>query len=408
MAALHASYRRRERKLPTFPLPTEDPFYASDEDLSAFEPGTLLDWRPIELRTRLTGQTAAWQLRFRSTDTAGDAISAVATLMLPTAGWPGNRRPLLSYQCAIDSLGANRDPSFTLRRGDQRELTLMALALRRGWAVVTADFEGPRRAYGAGLIAARITLDGIRAALHFAPAGLGPDAPVGLWGYSGGGQASAWTAEQHPLYAPEIQLAAVAAGGVPTDNRTLRRIDGGFFSGLALGAAVGINREYPETKLETLLNDEGLRVFDEIADMSVDELVAYFPFRRLGELTTVPDPFAAHGPQEANDDLRLGRNLPVAPVYLYHSVYDQLVPVVGADELAATYRRGHVDVTWRRTRLGEHLIAVVTGIPGALRFLSTHLTAPAAAPGQDRAEWGVRAGVAPGPAGVDGSRLQAG
>ncbi len=374
MSALHTATRLQDRKLPAYPLPPDDPFYASREDLAEVKPGTLLDWRPIPVRgTRLKVAADGWQIRFRSTDTGGEPISSVATLLVPQTPWQKGPRPLLSYQCAIDSLGAKSDPSFTLRRGSQREAFLMALALRRGWAVVTSDFTGPRHAYGAGLIAARISLDGIRASLAFGPGGLDPNAPVGAWGYSGGGQATAWIAEQQPTYAPDVRLVAMAAGGVPTDRRALRRIDGGFFSGLALGAAVGIDREYPETKLEVILNDDGRRVVNEIADMSVDELVAYFPFRSLRELTTEPDPFDTDGTRATNEELRLGQRLPACAVYLYHSRHDQLIPISGADELALIYRKGGVDVTLRRTHLGEHIGAVLSSTPRALRFLSARL-----------------------------------
>ena len=54
-------------------------------------------------------------------------------------------------------------------------------------------------AYTAGWLAARTVLDGIRAAIAFEPAGLaGGETPIGLWGYSGGGQATAWAVEQQP------------------------------------------------------------------------------------------------------------------------------------------------------------------------------------------------------------------
>ena len=104
----------------------------------------------------------AWQVKFRSTDTRGAAVSGVTTVMIPRRPFNGAARPLLSYQCAIDSLGAAADPSYTLRHGDQWELPFIARALRRGWAVVTTDYTGPRHAFAAGLLAARFVLDGIR------------------------------------------------------------------------------------------------------------------------------------------------------------------------------------------------------------------------------------------------------
>lgn len=393
-AAIKGLEASQDRRLPQVPLPTDDPWYQSHEDLAAVQPGTLLAHRPIEFRGKFTrGLSAqAWQLRYRSTDTAGRPISAIATLMVPDRAWGGKvPRPLVSYQCAIDSLGAKADPSYGLRRGGQREFLLLSLALRRGWAVVTADYTGPRRAFGAGVVAARITLDGIRAAFQLEPAGLGAATPVGLWGYSGGGQATAWAAEQQPLYAPEIRLAAVAAGGVPTDNRTLYRIDGGFLSGFALGGWIGISREYPEIDLLIDINDEGRRVFEEVADMTAEELIGYFPFRSLAELTTAPDPFATEAALAINEYLSLGRRLPAAPVYLYHAIHDQLVPLVEAEDLAAIYRDGGVDVTLHRSHLGEHVLFHRLGAVGVLRYLASRLANPPDS----------RVASAPGPADVD-------
>jgi pimeloyl-ACP methyl ester carboxylesterase len=380
-AAIRAMADAQERRLPEVPLPTDDPWYESHEPLDTIQPGTLLAHRPNEFRGKFASglSVKSWQLRYRSTDTAGRPISAVATLMVPDRPWAGNvPRPLVSYQSAIDSLGPKADPSYRLRQGSAHEFFLMTLGLRRGWAVVCPDYTGPRRAFGAGLIAGRTTLDGIRAALQLEPAELSADAPVGLWGYSGGGQATAWAAEQHPLYAPELRLAGVAAGGVPTDNRTLYRIDGGFLAGFALGAWAGISREYPDAGIVTNVNDEGRRVFGEIADMTVEELIAYFPFRRVGELTTDADPFATEGALRLNEQLSLGRRLPSAPVYLYHTIHDQLVPIIEADDLAAIYRQGGVDVTLKRSHLGEHVLFHRLGVLGVLRYLGSRLANPPA------------------------------
>lgn len=373
---VRAAESPKEHRRADVPLPTEDPWYESQEDLETIAPGTLLAHRPVEFRagSHWVSHARAWQVRYRSTDTIGRAISAVATVMVPERAWTGRGpRPLVSYQGAIDSLGPRADPSYTFRKGSQKEFLLMSLALRHGWAVVTPDYTGPRHAFGAGLIAARIILDGIRAAFQLDPGGLSADAPAAMWGYSGGGQASAWAGEQHPLYAPEIRLVAIAAGGVPTDNRTLYRIDGGLLSGFALGAWLGISREYPDTDLHALANKQGLKVFDEIADMTVEELIAYFPFRRIAELTTVPDPFATESALLLNERIALGRRLPTAAVYLYHAIHDQLVPIVEADDLAAIYARGGVDVTLHRSRLGEHIVFHRLGAKRVLRFLTTRL-----------------------------------
>ncbi len=60
-------------------------------------------------------------------------------------------------------------------------------------------------------------LDAIRAMLAFAPLGLNPSTPIGLWGYSGGGLTTAWTAEMASGYAPELKLVGAVAGSPAGD-----------------------------------------------------------------------------------------------------------------------------------------------------------------------------------------------
>ena len=185
--------------------PADDLFYRRPEGLDALHPGEVLDARPVEVRSfRRLVDADAWQVKFRSTDPRGAAASGVTTVMIPRRPFEGSVRPLLSYQCAIDSLGATADPSYTLRHGNLWELPLMVRALRRGWAVVTTDHNGPRHAFGALPLVARFVLDGIRAAIAFEPAGFDAATPIGLWGYSGGAQATLFSAEQQPAYAPEL------------------------------------------------------------------------------------------------------------------------------------------------------------------------------------------------------------
>jgi hypothetical protein len=98
----------------------------------------------------------------------------------------------------------------------------------------------------------------------------------------------------------------------------------------------------------------------------------------VGELTTDADPFATEGALRLNEQLSLGRRLPSAPVYLYHTIHDQLVPIIEADDLAAIYRQGGVDVTLKRSHLGEHVLFHRLGVLGVLRYLGSRLANPPA------------------------------
>ena len=78
---------------------------------------------------------------------------------------------------AIDSLADVCQPSYEMQAGNEKETPVLLNLLAAGWAVVVPDFEGPHYAYGAGPVAAHITLDGIRASEHFGPVGLGSATP---------------------------------------------------------------------------------------------------------------------------------------------------------------------------------------------------------------------------------------
>jgi hypothetical protein len=358
------------------PPAIEDPFPRVPEDLDALAPGDVFDGRAVEVRTlRRPVGADAWQVAFRSTDTHGAPVAGITTVIVPHRPSAGSVRPLLSYQPAIDSLGAAADPSFTLRRGNHLELPLMARALRRGWAVVVTDHTGPHHAFAAGVLAGRLVLDGIRAARAFEPAGLDPAAPIGLWGYSGGSQATLAAAEQHPSYAPELRIAGVAAGGLPVDPASSTGdfediYDGSVLSGIPLGALIGISREFPDVDLLGSLTPAGQALVASAADMTVEQLFLSFPFLHWRHYLTVPGVMDIPGLPAAFEASRLGQATPTAAMHLYHGVHEQNLPIADADEFVACYRRGGADVEYRRLRFGEHMIVAVTGAPGALRFLS--------------------------------------
>jgi pimeloyl-ACP methyl ester carboxylesterase len=368
--------RLKSRVLVDATRPDEDPFYRAPQKLDASRPGEVLDSRTVEVRGfRRVMRADAWQVKFRSTDTRGAAVSGVTTVIVPHRPFNGAARPLLSYQCAIDSLGAAADPSYTLVHGDQWELPLMARALHRGWAVVTTDYTGPRHAFAAGLLAAHFVLDGIRAALAFELAGFDAATPIGLWGYSGGAQATLCAAEQHPGYAPELKIVGAAAGGITVDPTTTTGMfedvyDGSLLSGIPLGAIIGISREFPDVDLLGALTPEGQAMVASAAEMSADQLFMSFPFLHWGDYLTVPSVLDIPGLRTAFETNRFGQATPTTPLYVYHGVHEQNLPIADADQFVETFRRNGANVTYRRIRFGEHIIVTVTGVPGALRFLS--------------------------------------
>jgi hypothetical protein len=349
------------------PEPHADPFYQAPGGFASEAPGTVLRSRPVTVTgLGMPVPVDARQALTRSTDARGRPVAVVTTLMVPRTPWTGNR-PLVSYQPATDSLGDQCNPSYTLRTSEEKELGLMSMALSHGWAVVVTDYEGPRNAFAAGPMAGHAVLDGIRAAQRL-PGLAGSDTPVGLWGYSGGALATSWAAELQPHYAPELGVVGVASGGTPGDlEAAARQIDGSAASGLVLLASVGIGREYPE--MLSLLNDRGREMVGRIGDMCVGDAVMAFPFRRLNEFTHSPDPLSEPVSKQVLAENDLGQPAPKAPVFLYHSIMDQLIPFATAKALGDEYCRQGTLVLFHADPASEHSSLALSGAPLAVAYL---------------------------------------
>lgn len=356
--------------------PQDDPFYQPPERLPAVPPGTVLRSRPVTLRAlALPVPARAWQILYRSTDTGGAPNAVSGTVLVPRDGRADRARPLVAYNPASHGLAPQCAPSYRLRRGDDPEAALIGQALIRGWAVVVSDYEGSGtpgpHTYGAGRATGRAVLDGVRAARRLPPAGLGGTAPVGLWGYSEGGLASAWAAELAPAYAPDLELAGVAAGGVPADLAGVAaRIDGTEFFGLLLAGAVGLDHAYPAMDLPALLNERGRAAYRRIQTMCVAELTRTYAYDRMDDYTTVPDATDLPRVRRVLADNRLGRRTPAGPLHLYQAARDRIVPVEDVRRLVRRWCRAGARVDYHEDPVAGHVTLAASGAPSAVRWLA--------------------------------------
>ncbi|HZU49447.1 MAG TPA: lipase family protein, partial [Mycobacterium sp.] len=226
--APHENARRGERPL----VPSRDPFYIPPSGYEQARPGTVLRSRGVELAFLglIPQRFRATQLLYRSTNLNGDPEAAVTTVIIPAQRDPELVCPVVSYQCAIDAVAERCFPSYALRRGAkavgalaQLEFLLVAAVLAEGWAVSVPDHEGCHGMWGAPYEPGYRILDGVRAALNCQRLGLSPSAPVGLWGYSGGGFASAWAVEVCAGYAPELNIVGAVLGSPVGDPGSVGR-----------------------------------------------------------------------------------------------------------------------------------------------------------------------------------------
>ncbi|WP_327110821.1 lipase family protein [Nocardia sp. NBC_01730] len=392
----------------TPPLPSRDPFHRPPKGFGAKTPGTILRSRKIELALFgvVPQQVSAWQLLYRSSDLHGAPEAAVTTVLLPIGAEPDEDRPLLAFQTAIDAVTEKCSPSYALRHGadalgsvTQLEWLLVANALRRGWAVTIADHEGPHGNFGAPREPGYRTLDGIRAALRFAPLGLGADTRVAVWGYSGGGMASSWAVEMAPTYAPELDIVGAVLGAPVGDPRQVfDRLNGTPYSGLPAIVIAALRRLYPALAavIDNELTPEGHRFVIRaenatplgailgLANKKVDDFLS----RPLAEVLDTPQLRAMF------DDLRLGNTTPACPLLVVQPVHDQIIHVDGIDGQVARYRRGGARVTYVRDRLSEHFSLLPLSTPISLDWLAERFAGQPVSDARDTTVWSVAASAA--------------
>lgn len=369
-------------------LPEQDPaFYRpAVQRYAALAPGEIIMARQIHPAnfSAVALNVDAWQLSFRSTNSRNEPIPAVATVLKPQGA--AADRPLLSFQMAEDSLGSWCAGSYTVQSGSESSvitgqnatavefLWVAHAALAMGWAVVIPDHQGPDSAFAAGPLAGRITLDGIRAAEHFAPMELsGAATRVGMFGYSGGTIPTGHAAELHATYAPELDILGAAEGGTVADLRPVIELASGrVFSGLALAAIIGTGREYPELSgwLNEHLDPLGRTLVNAKQNLCGTYGVVVAPFVDISGLLGGADLLADPIPFSVFEQNTMGKTVPDLPLYIFQSNPDYVVPVGQVNTLVDTYCQDPAArVLYTRDHFSEHASMELIGTPRALLWL---------------------------------------
>ncbi len=376
----HEELQRKVRPL----LPSDDPFYQPPLGYQHAEPGTVLRSRDVELAFlgMIPQPVKALQLLYRTMDMNGEPEAAATTVIVPAELAPERPCPLLSYQCAIDAMSSRCFPSYALRRRakalgsvGQFEYLLVAAAVAEGWAVSVPDHEGLRGLWGAPYEPGYRVLDGIRAALSSERLGLSPEAPIGLWGYSGGGLASAWAAEMCGEYAPELDIVGAVLGSPVGDlGHTFRRLNGSFLAGLPALVIAALAHIYPDLDrvIKEHTNEEGRVLLEALEKMTTVEAVLRMAGKNVGDYLDEPLEEILSTPEVTYvfDQIKLGAVVPAPPVLIVQAVHDYLIAVEDIDALADTYSAGGAQVTYHRDAFNEHMLLHPLSAPMTLRWLT--------------------------------------
>lgn len=209
-----------------------DPFYDATAAEMRGRPGSVIRAEPMHGAP--PGSTA-YRVLYRSTGVRGEPIAVSGIVVVPAGPPPAGGREIVAW--AHPTTGVARHCAPSLYPQALTWIYGLEAMLARGYVVTATDYAGLGgpgvHPYLIGASAAHAVLDSVRAARAIPGAGAGQRFAV--WGHSQGGHAALFTAEFARGYAPELQLAGIAAAAPATELAELFRADLRSPAGKVLG-----------------------------------------------------------------------------------------------------------------------------------------------------------------------------
>ncbi|KAK9474973.1 secretory lipase-domain-containing protein [Dipodascopsis tothii] len=354
--------------------PSNDTFYDMPDDVSGFSLGEIIKSRQAPGSVQgISHYSKAYQLIYRTTDSFGNAASAITTVVVPPNA---THDKLLSYQIAEDASYIGCAPSYYVQTSDVEEGILRAL--EEGWYVNIPDYEGPQSAFTAGHLAGRLVLDSLRAALQSNNiTGLESNATVALWGYSGGSLATGWAAELQPWYAPDLNIAGAAVGGfVVNITAVVLNVNNSTGSGFIASGISGLGNEYPafQKVINESLVPNTSATFTRTEDQCLTaDLLTFlgqdiFSYFKQG-IAILDEPTV----KNVTSNQTMGETTPIIPLYVYQSVDDEIAPYQNVDDTVAGYCSDGATVEYMKSNNNSHTAEADRGGPYAFDWIKSRL-----------------------------------
>ncbi|KAL7891983.1 secretory lipase domain-containing protein [Trichoderma sp. SZMC 28014] len=376
-------------------LPSDDPFYAVPPNIDLFSPGDILNFRKPPSEISSYGWVPAHlkqscQILYRTTNSLQQPTATVLTVLIPP---DADYTKVLSLQMAEDSTTMDCSPSYTMQSLAQQstlhgsnitqlQLLFAETALARKWVVIVPDYEGPDAAYTASKITAYAILDGIRAAKNSGYiTGIASDPMVGVWGYSGGASATQAAIQLQELYAPELEIAGAAMGGLPaiSDASDIFALNKGQSSALIPSAMIGLSSQYQGLKdrIYAALKPQFRDLFYSPLRMCLQEsssILSYQDIMGMFNEDALPGVI-----DELDKTFQIENTSPPttikAPLYIYQSEHDHLSNISQIDALVQGYCEQGTAVHYERANSPNlnHVSYGLVAIPEALLWMQDRL-----------------------------------
>src|ERR1700744_1495219 len=310
------------------PASAQTPFYNAPRSSLAGPPGTIVR------QERIDGAplgAVAYRTLYRSTELKGEPIFVSGVIVVPQGDPPAGGRPIVAWAHPTSGVTPRCAPSLAIFLFQQ--IQGLRSFIDRGYVVAATDYPGlgtpQTHPYLVGDSEARAVIDIVRAASSLPGAGGG--IRFAVWGHSQGGQASLFTGMIAKSYAPELELAGVAAAAPATDLAALMKDDIGTSGGNNIMAMTlwSWHRVF-DASLAKIVDPRAMQTLDRLARVCIEGPFALPARQKIGQalgqhFLTVDQPADLepwHSLLEKNSAGALPSDI---PVFLAQGTTDQII-----------------------------------------------------------------------------------
>lgn len=379
--------RRDDHKTPL--SPTLDPFYVAPDGWEKTKPGTILSSRKIQAgftTTQKINLDQAYQIMYRTSGTSDSQPSyTITTVLVPHDARKNSLVMVMPYE---DSNFVECAPSYKIQLGAPPEVNplqsleelMWTSMLNDGWILTIPDHEGPLSAFSSGILEGHASLDALRATLAYSPLKLNKNTKIVGMGYSGGALAGGWAAALQDSYAPELNVVGWALGGTPSNaTATFYSLDSGLFAGLTAAGLAGIVDSYPEANdyVGSVITKTGNTALQYTREHCMGDIIL-----GLRNVNILHKGFVSNTNQFLHakeisgllNTLAMGADpklTPKAPVYMYHSVNDEVIQFQMANRTAQEWCNHGARIKFQAFTGIEmgHVSTEVLNSPFVLKFI---------------------------------------
>ena len=383
--------------------PAAGRFYQPPDPLPAGDPGDIIRSEPLD---GAPAGSRAWRVLYHSTGLHGEDIAVSGMVFAPD----GSSSSSSSSSTTSTTSGA----TTTARSGDASDHPVVAWAhpttgvadtcapsvlsdgpslvagldafLGAGFVVAATDYQGlgtpGLHPYLIGESEGRGTLDAVRAARQLDDAHAGTT--VFTWGHSQGGQAALFAGQMAADYAPELDLAGVAAAAPAGELAEVFDLDENTVDGIALGGWA-MNAFYEVYKgdhsnmdLDQMVTRAGQRALPRLERLCDIIPRQYDRIERIatpliGGFYATDDPATVPPWGELLRENSPGGARAGAPVFLAQDTADQVVPERTTNRLARHLCSQGDTVDYRVYQGLSHTVIGYQSAPDALAWMQSIL-----------------------------------